>query len=489
MTVDRRHDLERLVAIERELARRRADRPLDHRSWLPGQHAFLSSSERYKLFRAGRQSAGKTEAGAAETIWRMLGQHPFREVRPAPVKGWVVCGGGEQSQIVQERLWSLVPKGEVAPGFAYDPRKGAFLGKYPRLRLRNGSEIWIKSGQQDRVNLSSGTIDFAWVDEPPDDADVWSELLARTMRLSGDIYATLTPLHRPTDWLKAICSSPGKTTPERPVADYHFRLRPENLIPVGSTSPLVLPSGVVCDQRWIDEITASTVEHERPVVLDGEWEMRSTGAYFGGVWDPAVHVAPATAVPRGRTVCLGIDHGSRPGKQVAVLLVVDETGTHPAVFVLDLYTGTTGRESPEDDAAGIIAMLARHGLKWHLVDHVMGDRVHLPGSGQQKSNKDLAVWIAKALKVAPSALRPEVRTAKRGEGRGAGSLTAGSRWLYLAMARPGGFQVHPRCQRVIDAVPKYDLTEREDGAKDVIDAIRYGLDPWIFGYRRFSAGG
>lgn len=486
MTLDARERLERLVSIERELARRRADNPLDHMAWLPGQHAFLLSDAKLKLLRAGRQTAGKTTAGAAETVWRMMGRHPFRQVRPPPVKGWVVCGGGEQSEIVQERIWSLVPKSEVAPGFAYDTRKGAFLGKYPRLRLKNGSEIWVKTGQQDSLNLASGTLDFVWVDEPPENQGVWSELLARILRLNGDIYLTLTPINRPVDWLHQISAKPGETTRERPVEDLHFALTPENLIPVGSDRPMTLIDGTVCDQDWIDFLTSRTVEYERPVVLDGSWEFRIGGAYFDGAWDPNKLVYDALPDKTDKIV-VGIDHGDRPGKQVFTLMAVSVEDP-PSVHVMDQYRDLIGTASPMDDAKGLLAMIARHRnprtgrtLQYADLHFVGGDRVHLPGSGKQKSNRDLAAQIKKVLKVPD--LTPPVRTIKRGEGRGAGSLSIGSRWLYHAMVA-GRFSVAPHLTFLVDAIPKYTLKDDDLGVKDSIDSIRYGLDQWIFSWAR-----
>ena len=45
----------------------------------------------------------------------------------------------------------------------------------------------------------------------------------------------------------------------------------------------------------------------------------------------------------------------------------------------------------------------------------------------------------------------------------------------------GRFGVHPRCKRLVEAIPRYSM--RDDDAKDPVDALRYALDPWIFGHR------
>jgi hypothetical protein len=148
------------------------------------------------------------------------------------------------------------------------------------------------------------------------------------------------------------------------------------------------------------------------------------------------------------------------------------------------------------DARGVLDMLARHGLRWSDLSEAWGDRVHLPGGARQKSNKDLFIQIAKLLGKPSDTVRPQLRTVKRGAGRGAGSVSVGSRWLYNAMATPGRFGVHPRCSLpqsnedaavgVIEALDRYTMAD--DKFKDPVDAIRYGLDSYIFGtWRRGPA--
>lgn len=474
-----RAQLERRLRVERELARRRADRPLERMRWLPGQLAFLTCEHHRKLFRSGSQAQGKTTAGAAETCWRLQGNHPFRAVRPPPVRIWAVSGGGEQSSIVQERVWSLVDKSMVAPGFGYDTRKGAFLGKYPRLRLKNGSEVLFKSGQQDTLNLASGTVDAVWIDEPPESERVLNELVKRVLRTNGDIYATLTPVNRDVAYLRKLCV-------DEVWRDLHFDFRPEHLRYADTGEPIELTDGTVCDEAWLDQVRAETPAYEAPVTLDGEWEFRAEGAYFDGAWDGTRLVRHVTIEATDRVI-LGIDHGDRPGKQVAVLLVVDDRAEYPTVGVLDLYRDTIGLASPVDDARGILEMLDRNGVPWSRLHFAGGDRVHLPGDARQKSNRDLAAQLKKLLKLRGALkddqLRPEIRTIKRGEGRGRGSLSVGSRWLFHAMVA-GRFVVDPRAAFLLEALPRYTFVDDDTGYKDVVDAIRYGLDQYIFKWAR-----
>jgi hypothetical protein len=242
-------------------------------------------------------------------------------------------------------------------------------------------------------------------------------------------------------------------------------------------------------------------DHEQPVVIDGEWEMRSLDRFFvpfrnGGARSHVHDRLPDADVD----LVLGVDHGHRPGKQVAALMLVWKTWVNVAepgrpakaerrthVYVLDEYVDLTGEATTSDDAAGICAMLARNGYTWDDLSHAFGDRVHAPGTGVTKSNRDLTMAVAKRLgrrldKSSPGRgdpLWPHIKTAKRGQGRGKGSLETRGRWLYHRMTEPDGFGVHPRCRRIIEALNRYDLMD--DDYKDPIDAMVYGLDPYIYG--------
>jgi len=106
---------------------------------------------------------------------------------------------------------------------------------------------------------------------------------------------------------------------------------------------------------------------------------------------------------------------------------------------------------------------------------------------RQKSNVELHRAIANRLGVAAAALHPKIRTVKRGEGRGKGSLSLGSRWLFNAMQTPGRFNIHPRCVRMITALDRYTMVD--DEYKDPVDSLRYGLDRYIFAKYGGNGGG
>lgn len=401
-----------------------------------------------------------------------MGVHPYR---PCQQHGeyWVICASWSQSIAIQGKLHALLPASRVHPRSEFSVSRG-YRGTHPAVEVRHEDGGWsiirFKTTQQGSLNLAGATIRGALFDEPPASEGIYAEVVKRVQSTGGWVAIAMTPIGAPVDWLRDLVARGG-------IEDIHVPLSPEALIPLGSSRPRRLADGTVCDATWIALIEAQTPAHEIPVRIHGEWETRSVDGYFDGAWDPTRMVHDR--IPTGDVrLVLGIDHGDRPGKQCVYLIAVDEqhASGHPDVYVLDEYVGTLGTETPEDDARGVIAMLRRSGLGWSDLHRAMGDRVHKPGKGQQKSNTDLGAQIAKQLRVPE--LRPPILTAKRGEGRGNGSVGIRSRWLHQQMVR-GLFAVHPRCARLVESIPRY--TGRDDDWKDPIDAIVYGLDPYVYG--------
>lgn len=467
-----RDALARAARAARSLADRVESNKLAHVRWLPPQHALLSCTDKRVALRGPNQALGKTYAGAAELLFRLMGRHPYKKVRPGPIRAWVVCGSHEQSRVVQETVWELCPKELVAPGCYYDPTKGAFFGKYPTLRLVNGSEAVFKSGKGSTVSLASGSLDVVWVDEPPASSRVYTELQKRVLKTGGDVYMTFTPVNAPVAWIREECEE------RKTIRDLWFPLRAEYLVPVGDTEPIRLKDGTVCDQAWIDRLVEETLPYERPVVIGGEWEFRLEGAVFEKSWKPEVHVTDN--LPRGTVLlAVGIDYGDRDFKQITLLVAVDATGLYPRIWVLDEAV-SNGATTIDQDVAETVAMLHRQTprVEWNKLDFATGDRVHR-GGVQTKGNLDFMKALALELKL-PSTdqLRPRIRTAKRGAGQNQESVRVGHRFLHNAMLRPDHFHVHSRCKRLIDSLSKYNGAD--DGAKDAVDALRYALWPWIF---------
>jgi hypothetical protein len=467
--------------------------PIAAMCWFKLQYAFLACPDRVKQIRCGNQFVGKSTCALAEVVGRCLGRHPTGlEVPEPPIEAWVICASWSQSVAIQGKLRALIADRDLHPDCHYDPVKG-FRGTSPVVRFANGSIIRIKTTGQGGLALAGATIDVALFDEPPADQRTYVEVSRRLAHRGGTLLLAYTPVNAPVDYLRELVAAGQITDHWAPMELAQLDQVDAQGRPTGV--PYVGPDGQVRDQAWIDRQRAAVPDHEQPVVIDGEWEMRATDRFFAPFRASGARSHVHDRLPDADVdLVLGIDHGHRPGKQIAVLMLVWRTYTPPDaagirerrthVYVLDEYCDTEGTATPVDDAKGILAMLGRHGYAWGDLSHAYGDRVHLPGSQDTKSNRDLSRALARQLGVrleGPGALWPQIRTAKRGQGRGAGSAESRSRWLYHRMAEDG-FGVHPRCQRVIEACLRYDLTD--DEYKDPIDAVVYGLDQYIYGSGR-----
>jgi hypothetical protein len=429
------------------------------------------------LYRGPNQSIGKTWVGLAEVLYAAIGEHPVRE--PTRVHGeyWIVCASWSQSVAIQTKLHELAPKDLLHPATKYSQGRG-FSGMYPYVRVKHADGGWsiirIKTTRQGTLQLAGASIDGALFDEPPSSQGVYAEVVKRVQARAGWVLLCLTPIGAPVDWLRDMAQG-GQ------IRDLHYGLTPEAMIPVGHTEPLTLPDGTRCDQAWIDQIIRETPSHEVPVRIGGEWETRSTSSYFTESFRWDRHITEEDPSEEVELV-LGIDHGTKPGKQIALLLALWQVDGRWHVHVVDEYTDETGRATSDDDAVGIVYMLDRHGLVWDDLRGVWGDRVHMQGKAQQKSNTDLAAALCAQLgKRTLAELRPPIYTVKRGQGHGAGSVSVGCRWLHGAMVQDR-FSVSPRCIRLIEALQRYQMRAQDEYA-DPIDALRYGLDTLIFAPR------
>jgi hypothetical protein len=482
VTVHRRSALVDLLDRVHELADHIRERPLARVRWTRKQWEFLADPFPRKLLRAGNQ-VGKTWAGMAEVIWRATGTHPFIRTHTPPVEIWIVCTSWGQSVAIMKKFWELVPKDQIRPT-RWDPRNG-FGKDNPAVVFLNGSVVRFRTTNQGAEALAGATVHFILIDEPTDE-EIFRELDRRLLRNAGAMALTLTPINRPTEYLRELCLAGA-------VHDHHARLTVENVTPMGALEPIRLLDGTPMDQAWIDQQWRTVMPRYAPVILDGEWEMRVEGNVFRA-FDPAVHVAPAPPDVDLRA-CIGFDHGQRDFKEIALLVGIDDSGEYPAVHVLDEYVGE-GDTTPDQDADGTLAMLDAQGWTWRELSHAYGDKPY-DGAGSRarvirKSNADLQAQIERKLRARGQLVRgrplvPPIRQAKRGTGGGAGSVDWGCTWLHRAMLRPGHFTVHPRCIRLIEALQKWDFTDSD--FKDPIDALRYATWAYAMRSRQRSPGG
>ena len=469
-----------------ELGRRAAAHPSAFLAWQPLQLSFLMDNSPTKLMRAGNQWAGKTEALCAEIRWAALGEHPYIDVRDPPVSIYVISPTYKLSNKLQHKLWLGIDATTVHPGQSADEVNG-FGGRYPALRFNNGSIVHFLASERRGISLASVTCDVIVIDEPTTER-LFEEASRRVSMRAGRMIIGLTPINapEPLDWMRVKVD-------QGVISEHHAKLEPEQLIPVGHDGPRRLMDGTQLDAKWIESQRELITSHSAAIVLDGDWETPPEDQAFPA-FDPRVggqHVS-RTPPPRGLEldIYVGIDHGERDHKQCAVLVGVAMAGEYPEVWILDEWVGD-GLTTPEDDARGILDMLARWNLKWTPKDikGARGDKPHDIGGRfamARKSNIELQVAIARRMGMAPGSLKPPIWQAKTGAGGGRGSVRRGVEWLHTIMLRPGMFHVMEHCERTRESLSRWAW--QDDEHKDIIDALRYALWDPTMRTQRITAG-
>lgn len=438
------------------------------------QLEYAQSPHKYTLLRGGNQ-IGKTFVGACVTIWRCLGIHPYLSTPPPPIEAWIVCYSWHQSLSVQEKLYNLLPKGELMDDCVYVRGKG-FRGITPVIRFRNGSIIRFKTTQQSSqkggtVALSSASVDYIWIDEPCE-AHVWGELVSRGLRKRGSaIGITMTPVGVNVDYLK-------KMVENKQVHEIHAPLNMDSVTPIG-LSPLISIESIRRQE-------ASYLKFDRLARMEGSWEgFTPDGVIFENFRDELIHdLEPPSGEWR---MFIGIDHGSQVGAQFAVLAAIkipdprlnsDDENNQYYCYIMDEYEGSGS--TAQVHARAILSMLRRNGIKHTDVHRWTGDIAH-GGSkryGGRMSNTMLRSAFEHVLKY-PKGRGFRIHTAYKPSF----SVYYGCRVLH-EMQSKGNFQVHPRCTAIIRAFKNWATLKsgRMDVMSDhkhAIDACRYAIMPAV----------
>ena len=477
-----------VAAVERMQAKVKRD-PGGYYRWLPRQDRFLRDPSRRKLIRAGNQHSGKTTVALYELIGRCLGTHPHIKTRRPPIRAWVVCARVDQSIPIQQKFVDLLPDGVLDNLDRFDPGAG-FRNEAREAVFKNGSRVKFMTTGQDPIAFAGATLDVVLFDEPPPQR-VFHEANKRLMRRNGVMLMSLTPINAgPMDWLQEL-------TERNPpvIKDIWEPLTPASFIPVGSTEPLQLDDGTVLNAAFIKRLEDEGDPYENPITVHGEWNPRTQGQVFS-TFATQEHVVGAIETKPGEhwSVCIGVDHGEIAGKEAAILAFVrripQAEGGGEQVYVAAEYVG--GSDITIDaDAEGIISMLARYGLDWGSVDSAWGDKTTTDSAWRSKGNRDLIAAIRKAMdRKKPGSgrmitKRNEFQQVKVGEGRAQGSVNLGVKYVNQRILRRGQFMVHDSCKHLIKALQEWDYHPRHPG-KDIIDALRYSLNDFIFEGRRLA---
>ncbi len=146
----------------------------------------------------GGNRCGKTECGAAESVWLLRGNHPYRKNKK-DVVGWAVSVSlSVQREVAQKKLMSFIAK-EWIVDIGMNKGKSGDVGggiiDYVAIKNVFGgiSRIYFKSCEMGREKFQGASVDFIWFDEEPPQ-DVYEECCMRIIDSRGEIFGTMTPL-------------------------------------------------------------------------------------------------------------------------------------------------------------------------------------------------------------------------------------------------------------------------------------------------------
>jgi len=154
------------------------------------QEVFHRSDAKGKQYLGGNRS-GKTVGGATESIWWLMGIHPFRDTPNPPIRGRCVSvdflDGVEK--IVRPEIARWAPTSALLGGNWDD----AYDKELRTLYFANGSFLEFMSYDQQLSKFAGTSRHFIWFDEEPPKS-IFNECRARLVDTGGSWWMTMTPV-------------------------------------------------------------------------------------------------------------------------------------------------------------------------------------------------------------------------------------------------------------------------------------------------------
>ena len=163
-------------------------------SW---QHRIIWDAPLWKgRVACGANRIGKSRLGAFETSLIVTGKHP-RYKTPATGIAWVVGPDSKLLEAIEKPYFDMFMPSRWL-------KEGKWNGKHQYWVFKSEGrewQVWFKSCDSGRQKFQGDKIDYAWVDEEPLRAGIFSELEMRLVDNRGIWLMTATPVEG-TKWLK-----------------------------------------------------------------------------------------------------------------------------------------------------------------------------------------------------------------------------------------------------------------------------------------------
>lgn len=386
--------------VVREHERACDETPRHYREWLRAheadvllrtrpQQAFIGHADQVALFWGGVRT-GKSTTLAQDCALFYRGDHPRQTHRAPTIQ---LHAGRSWVQMVDQlrTLWRFLdPRWFRA---RLDLSEGSVRGqRFPVLTGIAGpgrdSQIRIGTYEMGALSVQGWTIHRAQLDEPPPQA-MYTEVRSRVISTGGRVRI-------------GFCPTSAHMGPKGTDLDYIWKLVDSGEVGLVH-APLTVESVTPCEglilapymtREAIDSFSREIPARDRAMRLGLSRYPHQEGQFFDA-WSNELVVS--LGVPAGWSLGVGVDHGSKPGRQRASLVAVRGTGATARVHVLRHYR-SAGRSDDDADAAGILAMLAETGHELSDVDYWIGDRAHGGDrKGGIKSNYRLMRALARAV--------------------------------------------------------------------------------------------
>jgi hypothetical protein len=436
-------------------------------AWLSMGSPLDPEADGRPLLWLGANQIGKSFAQAAKVLHFVRATGPYARRKPGAVRVAVISISKEQIEPLMGKIWDLLPKGVnskgdlvalEAPDLRFEPGFG-FRGKPPRIKFTSGpgkgSVVIFATYQQGSSRIAGLTADVVLLDEPPPES-MWGEVCLRVMRLSGQIWITMTitPDSPPQDWLRTKVDS-GQ------IRFMQTALTAINVKPPGL--PPFLSAAKIAAMR------AQVPDAERPLRFDAAWEGATVEQWLSA-WSGEL-VGPCRP-PSGARLIVAGDHGIRPGRQGAALIAYVLTPV-PRYWLLGEVCCDPSNLKPttsKEDAQNVKNMLDVWGYSWNHIDDWVFDRAADAYRQEvKKSNKLLRLHLAEVYGVEQDRFPRLEVPYKTG-----GSFLQGFSLLNsIFCARQ--ITVDPRCVGFVRSCQKWNGDKRSP-LKDILDSVRYGLE-------------
>lgn len=299
-----------------------------------GQELLHMSTAKLTLVVAANR-VGKTTAGMREILWRAIGNHPYKRVRPHSVIWAGFPSYPFYVRVTQRAFLAWLPKGRVIEENKTE--------KWVRLRRDDGGEctIYFMSYDMGREAWQGAAVDCIWLDEECPE-DIYNEAMARLIDSSGDMILTYTPVGG-MGWSHDRLYVPAIQQRGTPGAPELIQLAlaerdPTQPFEVGRVLvPHLTRSQVL---RFAESIPD---DDERAIRIFGEYRARSGTVYK--MFRKDCHVVPAFRVPSHWETWGGVDPGYH-GFAVVILALSPENRTFVVgeIFSSEESTFVRGRK-------------------------------------------------------------------------------------------------------------------------------------------------